>query len=79
MSDMNRWRWEFVFAGLFATLAAITAVVPEWLEVVFGIEPDGGSGSLEWTIVGALGVLAVLFGALGYRDRRMSSHPHTSN
>jgi hypothetical protein len=75
---MNRWRWEFAFAGLFSALAVITAVIPDWIEVVFGIEPDGGSGSLEWIIVGVLGVLAVLLGALGYRDRRRSSHPHTS-
>ena len=79
MSDMNRWRLEFAFAGVFSALAVITAVVPDWIEVVFGIGPDGGSGSVEWLIVAALGVLAVLLGALGYRDRRMSTRPSTSN
>ena len=79
MGDMNRWRWEFAFAGLFSTLALITAVVPDWIEVVFGVEPDGGSGSLEWAIVAILGVLALLLAALGYRDRRTSTHPYPSN
>jgi len=72
---MNRSRWEFAFAGLFSTLAVITAAVPDWIEAVFGIEPDGGSGSLEWAIVAVLGVLALLLAALSYRDRRILTPP----
>jgi len=72
---MNRWRWEFAFAGLFSTLALITAVVPDWIELVCGMEPDGGSGSLEWAIVAVLGGLALLLAALSYRDRRILAPP----
>jgi hypothetical protein len=32
VSDKNRWRWEFAFAGLFSTLAVTEAVVPDWID-----------------------------------------------
>jgi hypothetical protein len=34
-----------------------TAIVPDWLEVVFGVDPDAGSGALEWAVVLTLVVL----------------------
>jgi len=37
-----------------AVLAAITMALPTWIETVFGVDPDGGSGAAEWLIVGAL-------------------------
>ena len=33
---------------------AITMLVPTWIEQVFGVEPDGGSGALEVAILAAL-------------------------
>ena len=39
-----------------ALLLLLTALVPGWIEAVFGIEPDGGNGSLEWALVFALAV-----------------------
>ena len=35
----------------------ITMVVPTWIEQVFGVDPDGGSGALE------IAILAVLLGS----------------
>jgi len=32
----------------------ITMLVPTWIEQVFGVEPDGGSGALEVAILAAL-------------------------
>jgi hypothetical protein len=39
-----------VLAG--ATIA--TVIVPDWVEVLFGVGPDRGSGALEWALVLAL-------------------------
>jgi hypothetical protein len=32
-------------------LAVVTVIWPDWIERGFGIEPDQGSGELEWLIV----------------------------
>ena len=58
---------EFVCAGVFVLLGILTAVDPEWIEAVFHIDPDRGSGALEWIIVAAFGVLALLAAGLGTR------------
>ena len=50
-------------AGLTGLLAVVTGIWPDWIEIVFGIDPDKGSGSLEWVIVLALFAIAVTLGA----------------
>jgi hypothetical protein len=62
----SRWKLEASLAALFAVGAAITGVVPDWIEA-FGIEPDGGTGAAEWTIVVALGLAAVITAILSRR------------
>jgi hypothetical protein len=66
--QMTRWHLEYGLSGVFVFLAVLTAVVPDWIEVVFGVEPDAGSGALEWAIVGMFGVLAAIAAAFGRRD-----------
>ena len=51
---------EVSFASLTAIVGAITAVYPRWIEAVFGIDPDHGSGALEWAIVGVCFVATVV-------------------
>ena len=61
-----RWRFwiESALAVLAVLLAVVTIVWPDWIELVFGIEPDEGNGSLEVMItVGAVG-LAIAFSLL---------------
>ena len=48
-------------ATITGLLATLTLFWHDWLEA-FGIEPDGGNGSVEWLIVGLLFVCAVAFG-----------------
>jgi hypothetical protein len=52
-------------------LFVITLVQRDWIETIFGIDPDNGSGVLEWLIVGALLVVTItLFTLAGYEWRR---------
>ena len=59
------------FALFSATLLALTVVLPDWLEVLFGLAPDAGDGSVEWgmAITFAIATL-VLFGSAGRTWRR---------
>ena len=65
---MTRLRVESILALLFSALAVVTAIWPDWIEIL-GFEPDNGDGSAEWSIVALLGILAlisaVLLGGIG--------------
>lgn len=41
-------------------LLVVTLINQEWIEAVFGIDPDGGDGSLEWLVVAILAVVTVV-------------------
>ena len=54
-----RWKIEAIAAALFAIAAAVTAIVPQWMEAL-GFDPDHGSGAAEWAIVAVFGVAFVV-------------------
>lgn len=55
---------EASLAFVTAVLVVVTLMSREWIELVFDIDPDGGSGAVEWGIVVFLFLATVLFGAL---------------
>jgi hypothetical protein len=61
---------EAAFSGLCVTLLGLTLLVPDWIEAVFGVDPDRHSGFFEWTIVGLLAAAGAASGALARLEWR---------
>ena len=73
MKNALRWRFwlEAGMATVTTILFVITLVQRDWIEIVFGVDPDNRNGSLEWLIVGALLVVTItLFTLASYEWRR---------
>ena len=51
-------------------LVVLTLVSDSWIETLTGLEPDDGSGALEWGIVVVFAVAAVASSTLAWRDAR---------
>jgi hypothetical protein len=64
----SRFWVESVLAFIAALLAFVTVLWPDWIERVFGIDPDRHSGSIEWVLVLVLVAAATLFTALARRE-----------
>lgn len=64
----RRYWFELAAAGLCSILFVVTFFWKDWIEIVFGADPDQGSGALEWLIVAALFVLAVTSSILARRE-----------
>ena len=63
-SNHPRFWFEATLAVASGLLGLITLVWRDWIEIVFGVDPDHHSGWLEWVIVFALLLIAVIAGAL---------------
>jgi hypothetical protein len=67
----RRFWLETGMAIVTSILFVITLVQRDWIEIVFGVDPDSHNGDLEWLIVGALLVVMItLFTLAGYEWRR---------
>jgi hypothetical protein len=63
-------RFRFWLESIFGTLTGVLAVVTifwhDWIEAVFGVDPDKGNGSAEWLVVLILLIITVAL-AVGAR------------
>jgi len=62
----RRYWFELVAAGISSVLLVVTLFWKDW--IIFGVDPDKGSGTLEWLIVGAFFVIAVVSSVLARRE-----------
>ncbi|WP_197541370.1 hypothetical protein [Streptomyces davaonensis] len=51
----------------------MTAFTREWIELLFGVDPDGGNGSLESALVVLFAVAACVFGLVARAERRRAA------
>jgi hypothetical protein len=57
---------EAALSGVTGLVLVLTLVTRDWIEVVFGVDPDGGDGTLEWLLVAGL---TVVFGVSYFSAR----------
>ena len=75
MKVRTRFWLEAILAALSTGLFILTLLSRNWIEIVFGVDPDESSGSLEWLIVAALLVASIVFVAMARAEWR---RPQTS-
>ena len=68
-----RIRIEVGLAIAFALLALATLINPQWIESVFELSPDRGSGDSEWGITLAFGAASLLASLLAGLELRLLS------
>jgi hypothetical protein len=73
----KRLRIKMLLVVISAALCVLTLVTPEWIEELTGLEPDVGSGALEWIIAGVFLVAAVASAVLAHRDYRRLAADHS--
>jgi len=59
MQVRARFWLEAVLAALTTALFILTLLSRDWIERIFHVEPDAGSGALEWLIVAVLLVVSL--------------------
>jgi hypothetical protein len=62
----HRFWLESVVGSITGVLSVVTLVWHDWIEAVFGVDPDKGNGSTEWVVILILMAVTILF-AVGAR------------
>ena len=68
----GRFWLEVAGASVSAVLLGVTLIWPSWIELVFRVDPDSGSGLVEWFIVVVSLTVSVCASLLARRDWRRS-------
>jgi tetrahydromethanopterin S-methyltransferase subunit E len=67
-------RHQFWLESISGSVTGIAAVITlfwhDWIEAVFGIDPDSGNGSAEWLIISVLLIVTVALAVGGRREWR---------
>jgi hypothetical protein len=58
MQPKTRLALDTALAVIFTANYVATLFWPDWIELVFGADPDQGNGQFEWATVAVSGVLA---------------------
>jgi hypothetical protein len=61
---------ETSLASFTAFIVVLTAVWHDWIEGIFGFDPDHHDGAFEWELVGLCLLLTILFSGLARREWR---------
>jgi hypothetical protein len=69
MKDLPVRFWiESALASVTGALMVATIISRDWIEQLFGADPDAGSGTAEWAIVAALLCVTISIGFLARRE-----------
>jgi undecaprenyl pyrophosphate phosphatase UppP len=71
----NRFWVESILASITGAIAVVTLFWRQWIEVVFGVDPDRGNGSAEWLVVIILMIVTIglaLSARIEWRRARLS-------
>jgi hypothetical protein len=66
----TRFKVEVALAVIAAGLAVLTLIRRDWIEWTFGVEPDAGSGALEWALVVVFVIASVVSALLARAEWR---------
>jgi hypothetical protein len=69
---MLKARIETTLAVVTGVLAVVTLIWPTWIETLFGVDPDAGSGATERWIVLLLAGVSIASGLLARHDFRVA-------
>jgi hypothetical protein len=71
--------FEVAGSSVSAVLGGLTLMWPSWIELIFHVDPDRGSGLLEWFIVVISLMVSLCIAALARREwvRAIMSSPQT--
>jgi hypothetical protein len=73
----RRFWLESVLGSITGCLAAVTLFWHDWVEAVFRVDPDQGSGSAEWLIVAALLAVTIILVAAARLEWRRAQLAET--
>ena len=71
---LRRFWAEIALGTLSGLLFLVTLIWRDWIETLFGVEPDAGSGAVEWLIVAVTALVTVLC-AIGARTEWRRTPP----